>query len=432
MTLNVNEAIDARPGQAALELTGVTKRYSKLVDNAMLLRSILPFTRSQRDELLALHDINFRVEPGETIGILGRNGAGKSTLMRMLAGVSSPSEGLIRISGRVAPLLSVGVGFHAEMSGRENIYVNGMLLGLSKSEIDERFDAIVEFSEIGTFIDTPVKFYSSGMYMRLGFSVAVHVEPQILLLDEVLAVGDIAFQLKCFDRMRELQNRGTTIVMVSHSMHAIRLMCPRVLLFRRGQLEFDGDAESAISRHHQLLTLDGAEDHFGHTQMPVTILERTLRRDGVETAAADNDDTLEVTWTIRFEQDVKSPQATFRILSEDGTLAYSMHTIIGDAWKDFAKGDETEVRVSFMPRFGGGGTFRLLLDVTDITGVHVLGADLNGPRVYVGPRPGTGGLGDAMASISMADLPMTDHRSLAFGGPKAALAAPPEARNSDS
>jgi hypothetical protein len=166
--------------------------------------------------------------------------------------------------------------------------------------------------------------------------------------------------------------------------------------------------------------------------MPVTILERTLRRDGVETAAADNDDTLEVTWTIRFEQDVKSPQATFRILSEDGTLAYSMHTIIGDAWKDFAKGDETEVRVSFMPRFGGGGTFRLLLDVTDITGVHVLGADLNGPRVYVGPRPGTGGLGDAMASISMADLPMTDHRSLAFGGPKAALAATPEARNSDS
>jgi ABC-type polysaccharide/polyol phosphate transport system ATPase subunit len=400
----------------AIELVNVTKRYYQLKDQAMLIKSILPFVRPQRDELLALQDISFKIQPGETVGILGRNGAGKSTLMRMLAGVSQPSEGMARIVGRVAPLLSVGVGFHQEMSGRENVLVNGMLLGLTREQINARFDQIVEFSEVGDFIDTPVKFYSSGMYMRLGFSVAVHVEPQILLLDEVLAVGDVAFQLKCFDRMRELQHRGTTIVMVSHSMHAIRLMCPRVMLFRKGRLEFDGDAEAAISAHHQFLTLDSAEDHFGHAGMPVSVLSSKLTRNGLETAAANHDEPLEAVWTIRFEQATKSPQATFRILAEDGTLAYSMHTTISDEWKDFAAGDITEVRVKFQPRFGGGGTFRLLLDVTDLTGVHVLGTDAEGPRIYVGPRPGTGGLGDALATIDIDDQPLTNHRSLMMDG----------------
>jgi ABC-type polysaccharide/polyol phosphate transport system ATPase subunit len=400
----------------AVELVGVTKRYAKLADQAMLLKSIMPFHRPQREELLALNNLSFEVEPGETVGILGRNGSGKSTLLRLLAGVTNPSEGMVRIRGRIAPLLGVGVGFHQEMSGRENIIVNGMLLGLTRAEIRERFDAIVEFSEIADFIDTPVKFYSSGMYMRLGFSVAVHVSPQILLLDEVLAVGDVAFQLKCFERMRDLQRRGTTIVMVSHSMHAIRLMCPRVLLLRKGVLEFDGDAESAISRHHQFLTLDGAEDHAGYEGMPVRIIERTVKRNGVDTAASDHDDTLEAIWSIRFEQAVSSPQAIFRILAEDGTLAYSMQTTIGSEWQDFSAGDTTQVRVTFQPRFGGGGTFRLLLDILDTKGVHVLGTDLEGPRLYVGPRLGTGGLGDAQATISMGDKVLSDHRALTLEG----------------
>jgi lipopolysaccharide transport system ATP-binding protein len=400
----------------AIELFGVSKSYIQLKDQAMLLKSIMPWTRPEREHFEALKDINFSVDDGETIGILGRNGAGKSTLMRMLAGVAAPTEGRLRIVGRVAPLLSVGVGFHREMSGRENVLVNGMLLGLSRAEINQRFDEIVEFSEIGEFIDTPVKFYSSGMYMRLGFSVAVHVEPQILLLDEVLAVGDVAFQLKCFDRMRELQHRGTTIVMVSHSMHAIRLMCPRVLLFRKGRLEYDGDAESAIGRHHQLLTLDSAEDHFGHTGMPVSVIDRSLQRGGIDTAAASQEDELEATWHIRFEQAIRSPQAVFRVLAEDGTLAYSLQTTIGDEWRDFAAGDTTTVKVKFQPKFGGGGTFRLLLEILDITGAHVVGTDLDGPRLYVGPRPGTGGLGDALASIDIDEHPMTNHRSLAMDG----------------
>jgi ABC-type polysaccharide/polyol phosphate transport system ATPase subunit len=414
----------------AIAFEGVTKRYNKLQDQAMLLRSILPFHRSTREELLALKNVSFSIEASETVGILGRNGAGKSTLMRMLAGVTAPSEGLVRISGRVAPLLSVGVGFHQEMSGRENVHVNGMLLGLSKSQIDERFDQIVDFSEIGDFIDTPVKFYSTGMYMRLGFAVAIRVSPQILLIDEVLAVGDTAFQLKCFDRMRELQRRGTTIVMVSHNLHAVRLMCPRVMLFRKGSLEYDGDAETAINRHHQLLALDSAEDHGEHSGMPITILDRTVRRDGIETASANQEDTIEVTWKIRFEQSVKSPHAIFRILSVDGTLAYSLHTTLRSEWKDFSPGDTTEVRVKFQPRFGGGGIFRLLIDITDTDGIHVLGTETEGPSIYVGGRMATAGIADSLADIAIDGRILSDWPSMAFDGPP--RAADPTALVPDS
>lgn len=399
---------------AAIELEDVTKSYIQLRDQAMLLKSILPWTRPVKDELLALHNVSFRIDQGETVGVLGRNGAGKSTLMRMLAGVTAPSKGLVRVSGRVAPLLSVGVGFHREMSGRENIHVNAMLLGLTRAEIDAVFDDIVAFSEIGDFIDTPVKFYSSGMYMRLGFSVAIHVDPQILLIDEILAVGDVAFQLKCFDRMRELQNRGTTIVLVSHFMHAIRLLCPRVLLFRKGTLEYDGDAESAIGMHHKFLTLDSAEDHLGHQGMPVTILERTVQRDGIDVAAAKQEDTLEVKWTILFNAPVNSPQATFRILSADGTVAYSIHTTFGTEWRKFDAGETTEVAVRFQPRFGGGGTFRLMLDVSDMNGVQMIGSDTEGPRIYIDPRLATTGNGDAQATVEIAGKVMSDWPSLSF------------------
>lgn len=407
-------ATDFASKEPAIELADVTKTYVQLRDQAMLLKSILPWTRPTRNDLLALRDVSFTVQPGETIGVLGRNGAGKSTLMRMLAGVTSPTEGTVRVNGRVAPLLSVGVGFHREMSGRENIHVNAMLLGLTKSEIEAIFDEIVAFSEIGDFIDTPVKFYSSGMYMRLGFSVAIHVTPQILLIDEILAVGDVAFQLKCFDRMRELQNRGTTIVLVSHFMHAIRLLCPRVLLFRKGVLEYDGDAESAIGMHHQFLTLDSAEDNLGHAGMPITIVSCRVMRDGIDVAAAVQEDTLDVTWTIKFNTAVNSPQATFRIVNVDGTVAYAIHTVLGTEWRTFEAGDVTEVVVRFTPRFGGGGTFRLMLDVTDISGGQVLGSDPEGPRIYIGPRPATSGNGDAEATVEIAGKVMSDWPSLSF------------------
>src|SRR5690348_14860236 len=165
----------------------------------MLLRSIMPFTRPQQTDYWALRDLSFDVERGETLGVIGRNGAGKTTMLRLLAGVTRPTEGRVEIHGRVAPLITVNVGFHPEMSGRENVFVNGILLGLTKRQVERRFEEIAEFAELGSFIDTPVKFYSSGMLMRLGFSVVAHVDAEILLVDEILAVGDTAFQIKCFD-----------------------------------------------------------------------------------------------------------------------------------------------------------------------------------------------------------------------------------------
>jgi len=183
---------------------------------------------------------------------------------------------------------------------------------------------------------------------------------------------------------------------------------------RKGVLEFDGDAESAIGLHHQFLTLDSAEDQMGHRGMPVTIVGRTVCRDGVEVAQAKQEDTLEVTWTVEFNQPVHSPQATFRIMAEDGTLAYSIHTTFGTEWREFAVGERTEVTARFQPRFGGGGTFRLMLDVSDKNGVQILGSDTEGPRLYVDPRLATMGNGDALATVEIAGQVLSDWPSLSF------------------
>jgi len=196
--------------------------------------------------LWALKNVSFSVKKGETLGIIGRNGSGKSTTLKLIAGVMSPTEGKITVRGRVSPLIELGAGFHPELTGRENVYLNGSILGMKRAEIDKKFKSIVNFSELQEFIDSPVKRYSSGMYMRLGFSIAVHVDPEILLVDEVFAVGDIAFQEKCLKKMQELKNKGVTIVFVSHSMEAIRQHCDRAFLLEDGKIIKIGNTEQVI------------------------------------------------------------------------------------------------------------------------------------------------------------------------------------------
>ncbi|MEJ7615971.1 MAG: ABC transporter ATP-binding protein [Pyrinomonadaceae bacterium] len=191
----------------------------------------------------ALKDINFEVRPGEVLGIIGRNGAGKSTLLKILSRITEPTAGRVTLYGRVGSLLEVGTGFHPELTGRENIRLNGAILGMKREEIERKFDEIVEFSEIEKFIDTPVKWYSSGMYLRLAFSVAVHLEPEILIMDEVLAVGDAAFQQKCMNKMQDIRKQGRTILFVSHSMPAITRMCNRAIYLAEGTVLSDGSAE---------------------------------------------------------------------------------------------------------------------------------------------------------------------------------------------
>src|SRR4051794_25707859 len=283
---------------AAIEIRGVSKRYWKIQERS-LVRSLMPIGGPNRTELWALRDIDLRIEPGETVGLIGRNGAGKSTMLRLLAGVTRPTTGTIVTRGRVAPLLSVGIGFHPEMTGRENIYVNGMLLGFAKSKLDALFDDIVDFAELHEFIDTPVKFYSSGMYLRLGFSVAIHVEPDVLLVDEILAVGDTDFRIRSFDRMREMQRAGTALLFVSHWLQMVQLLCPRTVFMHHGQVAFDGPTEEALGKYHELL---GDDEHAEHEQSAaVQIVGRGLvDADGTTAASVKQDRPLTYRVTLRF------------------------------------------------------------------------------------------------------------------------------------
>lgn len=200
------------------------------------------------ERFLALDDISFEIKKGETVGIIGHNGAGKSTLLKLLCRVTAPTKGTIGYNGRIASMLEVGTGFHPEMTGRENIYLNGAILGMTKAEIDSKIEQIIDFSEVRKFIDTPVKRYSSGMFVKLAFSVAAHLDSEIMIMDEVLAVGDMAFQKKCLAKMREAaQIEGRTVLYVSHNMNTIRTLCDRCIVLDKGKVIFDGDVEEAIS-----------------------------------------------------------------------------------------------------------------------------------------------------------------------------------------
>ena len=205
--------------------------------------------RAKMEEFWALRDLSFQIQEGEAIGIIGHNGAGKSTLLKILSRITEPTTGQLRLRGKVASLLEVGTGFHGELTGRENIFLNGAILGMKKAEIRRKFDEIVAFAENEKFLDTPVKRYSSGMYVRLAFAVAAHLEPEILVVDEVLAVGDAAFRKKCLWKMGEAAKGGRTVLFVSHNMEAVRALCKRALLLRDGHIEAIGDTESVIERY---------------------------------------------------------------------------------------------------------------------------------------------------------------------------------------
>ena len=251
--------------EPSITIEGVSKRYhlgiglgeegrlSAKLEQAVRkpVRKLLrrpPGPETQGEEFWALKDVSLEVAEGEVLGVIGRNGAGKSTLLKILARITPPTEGRVVLRGNLGSLLEVGTGFHPELTGRENVYLNGTILGMKRKEIAARFDEIVEFSEIGKFLDTPVKRYSSGMYVRLAFSVAAHLLPQILLLDEVLAVGDAAFQRKCLDKMEVLaKSEGHTIIFVSHSSHTVRDVANRIVLFQDGRVAMDGPSDQVVN-----------------------------------------------------------------------------------------------------------------------------------------------------------------------------------------
>ncbi|WP_395640432.1 ABC transporter ATP-binding protein [Pseudolysinimonas sp.] len=255
-------AVDA--DRVVIDVADVTKRFVIRRDKSLKER-LVNFGRSRRhrNEYLALRDVSLQIEGGSSVALIGANGSGKSTLLKIIGGILQPTSGQVRSRGRVAALLELGAGFHPDLTGRENVYLNAAILGLSRDETDRHFEDIVDFSGIREFIDTQVKFYSSGMYVRLAFAVAVHVDPDILIVDEVLAVGDEAFQHKCLDHIRRFQSEGGTIVLVTHSLEQVAELCDRAIVLNRGRLVFDGEPVEAFrvlrSTFAQREPLEGGE-----------------------------------------------------------------------------------------------------------------------------------------------------------------------------
>ena len=257
--------------QPAIQVERISKQYRvgaaapsyRTFREALMEAAATPFRRlrhwrsrsSAADTIWALKEVTFAVEPGEVVGIIGHNGAGKSTLLKILSRITQPTSGAAQIRGRVASLLEVGTGFHAELTGRENIYLNGAILGMTRREIQQQFDDIVAFAEVARFIDTPVKRYSSGMYLRLAFAVAAHLQPEILLVDEVLAVGDAAFQKKCLGKMSDVARQGRTVLFVSHNLSAVRALCPHTILLDRGRIRVAADTDRVL----ELYSRSGSE-----------------------------------------------------------------------------------------------------------------------------------------------------------------------------
>jgi ABC-type polysaccharide/polyol phosphate transport system ATPase subunit len=240
---------------SAIELSRVSKLYRRYsarrfatLKSALLGRSLL--RDLQPDEtFMALNDVSFRVANGSTFGVIGRNGSGKSTALKLVAGITKPTSGTVRVEGRVSALIELGAGFHPEISGRENVFINGIMLGLSKRDVENRFDEIVDFAEMREFIDAPVKTYSSGMYMRLGFAVAINVNPDVLLVDEVLAVGDEAFTHKCLDKFRDFRRRGKTVLLVTHSLGLVERMCDEAVWLDGGEKHAEGDSKRVVDAY---------------------------------------------------------------------------------------------------------------------------------------------------------------------------------------
>ena len=246
---------------SAIHFDQVSKEFTLRLERPRSFQELflkaIRFQRSRPEKYWALREVSFDVGRGEMVGIVGDNGAGKSTLLKLISRIIEPTSGHIKVSGRVSALLELGAGFHPDLTGRENIYLNGSILGFNKEKMGQIFDDILDFSELGRFIDMPVKHYSSGMYMRLGFSIAIHVEPEILLVDEVLAVGDQAFQLRCLDKISEMKRQGVTIILVTHSLKQVREMCDRSIWLDGGKVEASGPVEHVLEQYlTQVLTED--------------------------------------------------------------------------------------------------------------------------------------------------------------------------------
>ena len=293
------------------------------------------------ETIWALNDINFQVQKGEVLGIIGRNGAGKSTMLKILSRVTTPTVGVVNIKGRLASLLEVGTGFHPDLTGRENIYLNGAIMGMSRAEVARKFDEIVDFSGVEQFVDTPVKRYSSGMYVRLAFAVAAHLDPEILVVDEVLAVGDVEFQKKSLGKMDAIAHEGRTVLFVSHNIAAIQRLCPRTLLLDKGRIVQDGPSHQVASRY-----LDSGLGRMAEREWAVDPTKRSgnnmvsLRAVRVLNEADKVSDIIDIRECVKIEIEYlnfahnRFPYANVQLINEDGICLFTSGDFVNKEWRN--------------------------------------------------------------------------------------------------
>lgn len=322
-----------------------------------------PTRAKEKSELWALRDVSFKLEEGETLGIIGNNGAGKSTLLKILSRITKPTGGTVEMRGRVGSLLEVGTGFHNELTGRENIFLNGAILGMSRAEIEKKFDEIVAFSEIEKFLDTPVKHYSSGMYMRLAFAVAAHLDPEILIVDEVLAVGDANFQRKCLNKMKDVSQSGRTVLFVSHDMAAITRICSRAIALSAGKVALTGDAATVVREYlHSNIGISAERDFTTDANAPqseIVRLKRVRIIDEAGETSGSNDIRrrigIEATYEVLQSGQILLPN--FQVFNQDRVQLFTVQDV-SEEWRRREKqiGEYTS-RVWIPANFMAEGTF---------------------------------------------------------------------------
>jgi ABC-type polysaccharide/polyol phosphate transport system ATPase subunit len=337
---------------------------------------VLARNRAKPTEVWALRDVSFGIEPGEAVGLIGRNGSGKTTLLSLIAGIITPTSGRVEAGGRVASLLELGAGFHPEFSGRDNVYLNASLYGMSRKSVNRCFDEIVAFSELGEAIDAPVRTYSSGMYMRLGFAVAAHVQADVLLLDEVFAVGDEGFQRKCFGKIFEFKQRGGTIVFVSHDAASVERLCERAVLLRGGRVELDGSTQEAIARYHQLLAEERDPDElaaglreYGTGEARI-VDARLLGPEGEDRLQLAAGEPLVVQLRIATANALPAPRVSLELRDEAGLLLASAVQETDElGWDEVAGERVLRFEVERPPL--ADGRFRLRFELADAGGRRI-------------------------------------------------------------
>jgi ABC-type polysaccharide/polyol phosphate transport system ATPase subunit len=363
--------------QGEIRLERVTRRFRVYPKPTRTLKeAVVARGRNRGEDVTALDDVSLHVSPGEAVGLVGRNGSGKTTLLKLVAGIMKPTAGRVEAGGRIASLLELGAGFHPEFTGRENVYLNGSIHGLSRRAIDRHFDEIVAFAELERFIDLPVRTFSSGMYMRLGFAVAAHLQADVLLLDEVFAVGDEEFQRKCFGKIFEFKQRGGTIVFVSHDAAAVERLCERAVLLRGGRVELDGGTQEAIAHYHRQLADERDPDERGSGLREwgsgeVRIVEtRLVGPDGEERRQFLAGEPLAVTLRISTARELPPPRLSYELRDEAGLLlAGGSQDLAELGWDSFPGERLVSLEVEQLPL--ADGRFQLRFGLVDESGQHL-------------------------------------------------------------